>query len=655
MSQTVFTPSAIEPLEPRLLLSNTIVQFDTAMGSFQVELFDTETPATVANFLGYVNRGDYNTTLIHRSIPGFIVQGGGYDWPSVEHIPTQPPVVNEPGISNTRGTIAMAKLGGQPNSATSEWFVNLNDENATNLDVQNEGFTVFGRVLDDGMDVVDAIAGLPTFDFGDAFTDLPLRNYDNDDYTQGVPPEDDNVVLVNTVTVISTPPPPPDPGFIDVPIGQGAPARAQFVDPDGTLGTIAMIGGTGRRPLPVGNAVIRFTGEGLQQQVVGQNVTITGNNVQVQAINVVNAHRQAALGVSGRGGDGLIDVQQITSNATMRAINAPGVRLNGDLTVNGTVSALALGATNGSLITVGQGRAMNVRIDSATDTSLQSATGIQTLHTGHWLDTDGTPNWISTPWIGNMIVRGHMDANMNLFDPGPRAALGTARVVEHIRGGNWQLAGRAGSIHAGEILPGWTAEVAGPVNNVQVAGNASGRLTAEWLNSMIVRGNYYDGNMALSQPAQPGRPALGRLGVWGIISSTNIIAQGNVGPVHASGMHNSRIFSGVGALPAGQPLPASAADFVTQSWIANVTLRPGSTFVNSNIAAPVLGQMNLQTVQTNNAGMAHGLAAQRIQHLVFIPQGGNQLRFAQLTDQAALNQFLANAGVDLQDFQIRLL
>lgn len=176
----------------------TIVQFETVFGNFEVNLYDETTPETVANFLNYVNDGDYANTIIHRSDPGFVIQGGGFTyttWPTTA-ISTDSPVVNEPLLSNVRGTIAMAKLGGNPNSATSQWFFNLANNSAI-LDPQNGGFTVFGEVTGDGMAIIDQIAGLDLFNFGGAFNELPLQNYSGSGN-----PDQTNLVLITNITVI---------------------------------------------------------------------------------------------------------------------------------------------------------------------------------------------------------------------------------------------------------------------------------------------------------------------------------------------------------------------------------------------------------------------------------------------------------------------
>ena len=152
------------------------VRFVTTRGTFDIALYASATPLTVTNFLNYVNRGDYSNSLIHRSLPGFIVQGGGFKpaAPNFTTIPTDPSPLNEPGIPNLRGTIAMAKVDGNPNSATGQWFLNLAD-NTANLDNQNGGFTAFGRVCGNGLDVADTLASLPTATYTVPVNGTPTR------------------------------------------------------------------------------------------------------------------------------------------------------------------------------------------------------------------------------------------------------------------------------------------------------------------------------------------------------------------------------------------------------------------------------------------------------------------------------------------------
>ncbi len=151
------------------------VRFKTNIGDIDVTLQPDAAPATVANFLNYVNKGAYTKSIIHRSIPGFIIQGGGFAL--VDGVPTPIPedsaVVNEYKISNTRGTIAMAKKEGDPNSATNQWFFNLAD-NSSNLDNQNSGFTAFGKVTaPNSLTIMDRIAGLPIQNLGAPLDTVP--------------------------------------------------------------------------------------------------------------------------------------------------------------------------------------------------------------------------------------------------------------------------------------------------------------------------------------------------------------------------------------------------------------------------------------------------------------------------------------------------
>lgn len=189
-----------------LVASATLVRLNTVLGPIDITLYDAEAPKSVANFLGYVERGDYRDSFFHRSVPGFVVQGGGYWWDrtvatgNIKSVVAKPPVQNEFSAtrSNRRGTVAMAKLGGDPNSATSQWFVNLVN-NAGNLDNQNGGFTVFGKVTAPGMAVVDAIAARQVVNAGSPFDALPVMSVPTAKWTA------DNLVMVDSAVVLPDP------------------------------------------------------------------------------------------------------------------------------------------------------------------------------------------------------------------------------------------------------------------------------------------------------------------------------------------------------------------------------------------------------------------------------------------------------------------
>lgn len=154
------------------------VRIGTTTKPVDIALDDAARPITVANFLRYVRDGRYTGSFFHRSVPGFVVQSGGFFWNpagQIAAVPSYGTILNEPGATNVRGTIAMAKVGGDPNSATSQWFINLAD-NSLNLDAQNGGFTVFGHVVGSGMDVIDEVAALPIYNAGSALNAIPLKD-----------------------------------------------------------------------------------------------------------------------------------------------------------------------------------------------------------------------------------------------------------------------------------------------------------------------------------------------------------------------------------------------------------------------------------------------------------------------------------------------
>ncbi len=179
-----------------------VYRFDVGtLGVFDVALFESRTPLTAENFRNYADRGDYTGSFIHRSIPGFVVQGGGFTFSDGDGYPvaiaTDPPVLNEPGIANTQGTIALAKTGAGPNTGTSQWYFNTADNAGLDDYANNGGYTVFGEVLYDGMDVIGpdgpgtGISGLRVVNAGGPFDNLPI----SDSYVSGPLTENDMVMF----------------------------------------------------------------------------------------------------------------------------------------------------------------------------------------------------------------------------------------------------------------------------------------------------------------------------------------------------------------------------------------------------------------------------------------------------------------------------
>ena len=175
-------PISIRSASGELLHTTTLtveqpeVSVITAQGTVTIQLYPDVVPATVNNFLDYVNSRFYTNTLFHRVIPGFVIQAGGYTTGMEPKTGQTAPIVLESnkGLSNTRGTVAMARTAA-PNSATSEFFINVVDN--LSLDYQNAnnpGYAVFGKVTSD-LAVVDTIAAVPTGIVG-AFQDVPLTD-----------------------------------------------------------------------------------------------------------------------------------------------------------------------------------------------------------------------------------------------------------------------------------------------------------------------------------------------------------------------------------------------------------------------------------------------------------------------------------------------
>ena len=195
----------------------TLAQFRTFYGDIEVELYDNDKPVTVQNFLRYVNSGLYQNEFAHRLVQNFVIQGGGFFTSSntILSVPTFPPITNEFGVgrqfSNVYGTIAMAKLPGDTNSATSQWFFNLANNTFLDTPDTNDYFVVFGHVIS-GTNVLNIFNGFQNW------TSLPA-------------PSPTNLVLINyfasplnTLPVLNSNFPPPTSSlvFMDITLLQVA-------------------------------------------------------------------------------------------------------------------------------------------------------------------------------------------------------------------------------------------------------------------------------------------------------------------------------------------------------------------------------------------------------------------------------------------------
>ncbi|WP_200340436.1 peptidylprolyl isomerase [Rhodovibrio sodomensis] len=156
---------------------NPVVRLETNRGDIRIELFAERAPQSVENFLAYVRTDHYDGTIFHRVIPDFMIQGGGFT-PDYTRKPTRDPIRNEAdnGLSNDRGTVAMARTG-QPHSATAQFFINLSDNEFLDHTAKTQrgwGYAVFGEVIS-GLGTVDEIGQVPTGSAGPFAKDAPQQ------------------------------------------------------------------------------------------------------------------------------------------------------------------------------------------------------------------------------------------------------------------------------------------------------------------------------------------------------------------------------------------------------------------------------------------------------------------------------------------------
>lgn len=332
----------------------------TDLGNLNFAFFPESAPKTVENIMGYILRGNYDNTFFHRSIPDFIIQGGAFRADATASlVPTQPPVANEPQITNIRGTVAMAKVSGNPNSATNQFFINVND-NAQNLNNQNEGFTVFARVTGNGMTVADSIGKLPIADYKAVYSAMettPVR----------VTPVPTTYHPASVVRVISATPLSP----LSFTASSASPAVVSVA--------LAENSGLALTAVAPGTTTISLTATDLDSQSVGTQLPVTVlDSYASWSARQGFANTNDALAPSDPDHDGLTNFEEfaLATSPLMSTISNPAGRIsNGHLEIAFTLNTWAAG----TLVTV------------------QSAADLAGPWTDVWKSTDG----FNHPWIGS--------------------------------------------------------------------------------------------------------------------------------------------------------------------------------------------------------------------------------------------------------------
>jgi cyclophilin family peptidyl-prolyl cis-trans isomerase len=535
----VRTNFRVEPLEPRRLLHNvllseipnqildlgesatinpaqyidyeeidgTFLKMTTNFGPIYIEMFDDQTPITVANFLAYVNAGDYNNSIFHRLVPNFVLQGGVVKVvdPSatpdqIEFIESRGTIQNEfdPSRSNVARTLAMAKVGppqGSPpttetiNSASSSFFFNLGD-NSANLDNQNGGFTTFARVFDDASwDVVQAMNSLNAPGNFPQFPELPEDANGNlavisnlsvlPENTFNVRSSNPNVLnasLVNgqvslqaigagvaTVTVTGSSPydgstlsdtfavainptaainPAEDAAPATITVGNADSKSVRFTDADGTVVTISS-----RAAL----ASVEFIGDNVTFDSLRGVTTVSGTNVSIREITVTESTARSSVTLSGRGGDNMFAIGDVTGAGTLGTLTASNGVLSGDITMGGAIGKVTLLGISGGSISGATGEvpltltARGAVVDSTVNVPAAAAT----IKATSWTNADATTDSITADNIRALTVTGDFTPNVTTT-----AGIRAASIRGAVAGSTWNVGGELTALTVGSWSTG---------------------------------------------------------------------------------------------------------------------------------------------------------------------------------------------------------
>jgi cyclophilin family peptidyl-prolyl cis-trans isomerase len=400
---------------------DTVVNIATPVGDIPLYLTNAATPITVANFLQYVNSGEYAQTIIHRSVPGFVIQGGGYTT-SGSHINVSGEIAGEAStevLTNTPGTIAMALSTG-PNTATSEWFINL----ATNsfLDNSSDGgpFTVFGQTIYNGLTVANDIANLPIVNDSTqsgAWSTLPVLSGTNG-ATVSSEPASNLVTLTPTVV----------PGGLTYTVSSGN-SSIVAASVNNATGVLSLTPGAAAGSTSV-TVTAHDLGGGTAVDTFNVSVAPANFGTVVNGLLTINGTTgadQISVGQSGGGNLAyLTGVEEAFPIGSVNAIAVNGLAGN-DLIEIGTNNGVSVSGGMGDDTLVG-GPGNDTLAGGQGDDSISGGPGDDVLHGGQGNDTlaGGQGNDQLFGGAGSNLLRGAMGDDTITGGIGPDTMLGGA-------------------------------------------------------------------------------------------------------------------------------------------------------------------------------------------------------------------------------------
>ncbi|MCA9293965.1 MAG: peptidylprolyl isomerase [Phycisphaerales bacterium] len=489
---------------------NPIARVTTNLGAIDIELFRDQTPLTVANFMVYANRGVWDRSFFHRLVNDFVIQGGGFfAEPGFQRIPQDPAVQNEPGISNLRGTVAMAKLGGNPNSATNEWFFNLND-NSSNLDNQNGGFTVFAEIVNaQGFEILDLLTLnrdiVNASSQNGAFNEVPVLDA-GDVVNNQITPEDLlKIERVATLVGLTATP------FESLEVA----ATAVVSNPRAGVGVRLYALDAGTNEDLAGMLKVKFgAGRSIESITIREGASVGRLAIEISgatsvgvlkdarpdshdlAFIVSSAHigqinlRGSVLGMDINDvvlpggtqleddidGDGKLD-DAVAIYIPSGFVDTLRVRgdLSGDVIATGGARSLRVdGLVKTTEFRVGnsaspEGNYLSARFNRVDQTSLLSDDPIRTLRAAEWENSTPEAWMVRAPMIVDLQTKGgrgldgdfNVSLNLNGAGLGGFGVLGRARIAGDINNATWDATAGVGQIRVGGDITQWEANIAG--------------------------------------------------------------------------------------------------------------------------------------------------------------------------------------------------